>query len=68
MPADFGAAGQKVVKSQPDGDGEAAPRTVFVNRQQDFDRLDQLRQMLQQPRAVPERFANQVHVQSLQIT
>src|SRR5205814_4874243 len=61
------AAGQKVVKHEPDLDLEPRARTVGIHRQQDLDRLDELGQLIKQPLAIAKVFSNQTEVQAFEI-
>src|ERR1044071_1981243 len=61
------AAGEEVVEQESDFDLESRARTVAVNRQQDLDRRDELRQLLEESPPREQRFTHETEVQSLEI-
>src|SRR6266550_6640422 len=67
MPMDIRPSGEQVIEDQSTLDLEAAARAVLVDRKQDLQRFDELRQMFQQPCAIAQRLANQADMELLEV-
>ena len=64
---DIFPGGEKIVQREADGDDHAAARTVTIDRQQDLERMDELRKMLQQPGTFAERLPYQTDMEMFQV-
>lgn len=60
-------SGQQVVKSEAGADRETRSRTVAVDRQEDLDRSDELRDMLEEPGPLAQRLAHQLELQMFEV-
>src|SRR2546423_15689143 len=61
------ASGENVIEQQSDFDLDARARTARVDRQQDLDRLHELRQIVEELLARAQRFTDEAEVQTFEI-